>query len=320
MKLKEFLLANLWIRRPEYWLAEVPIVAVPVLLAAPGPRVFGGGFLWEGVALFFLLFHYGDIVNCLADRDRDAIYKTHLSRAVYTLGVRNVAAQTVGTALASLALAAHLAATSGRWTLLGLVVFGLFLGGAYSLPPVHFKSRGVGQLVCLWAVIFVVPMALAELFVSDRVSGGLLAVAVGYAALQMGAILVNTAEDYPEDLKFGIRTTIIALGLPRGIGLAAGLAAAGGACLLAALSWMARTRGLGVAGWAALAPLAASWLFVTVDLARLARQVASAPLEEGIARVKAMGRRVPVWVTLDAWATFAAAAVFFWLGGAGGRG
>jgi hypothetical protein len=43
----------------------------------------------------------------------------------------------------------------------------------------------------------------------------------------------------------------------------------------------------------------------------LSREVDAASLEDGIARVKAAGRKVPAWVTVVAWTSFAAVAVSF---------
>ena len=59
-------------------------------------------YFWEGIFVFFLLFAFGDMINCLADRDLDAIYKPHLSQAVYGLGVRFVTFQIVATAAVAL--------------------------------------------------------------------------------------------------------------------------------------------------------------------------------------------------------------------------
>ena len=67
------------IRRVEFALAEIPIIALPLVIAGASWSVLRTGALWEAVVLFFLLFNFGDMINCLADRDLDAIYKTHLA-------------------------------------------------------------------------------------------------------------------------------------------------------------------------------------------------------------------------------------------------
>ena len=50
-----------------------------------------------------------------AQRDLDAKYKPHLSRAVYNLGVPFVTLQVILTALAALAVAAHVSWMLDRW-------------------------------------------------------------------------------------------------------------------------------------------------------------------------------------------------------------
>src|SRR5688572_33201239 len=78
------------IRRVEFRIAEIPIVAIPLLILLHDTSPLKTFSLWEGIFIFFLLFAFGDMINCLADRDLDAVYKPHLSEAVYGLGVRFV--------------------------------------------------------------------------------------------------------------------------------------------------------------------------------------------------------------------------------------
>ena len=53
--------------------------------------------------------------------------------------------------------------------------------------------------------------------------------------MQTGVILVNTAEDYPEDRQMGVRTAILALGLWRGISAALVLTVVGSAGMIVSL-------------------------------------------------------------------------------------
>lgn len=306
-----FLADMLLIRRIEFRVAEIPILAIPVLLAARDGSPFRTFAFWEGVFLFFLLFAFGDMINCLADRDLDAIYKQHLSRAVYGLGVKFVTFQVVASAVVAVAVAAHLSWALGRWALFGLVLAGLALGAAYSVEPVRLKGRGLAQLFCLWLVIFVGPMVMAELFVGPRVEAGPLALAAAFGALQMGLILVNTAEDYPEDLEAGVNTVIVSLGLARGIGLAYGLALGGAAALLATLGALFRNEGVGASAWASLLPVAAACAYAVHGVGRVSRAVAGASEEDAVRAVKREAKRVPLWLTAVAWSTLVAATAFF---------
>jgi 4-hydroxybenzoate polyprenyltransferase len=295
------------IRRVEFRVAEIPILAIPVFLLVRDAAPFRTFAFWEGVFIFFLLFAFGDMVNCLADRDLDAVYKPHLSEAVYGLGVRFVTFQVCATAALALALSAHLSWLLHRWLLFALVVVGLALGAAYSVPPVRLKGRGLAQLVCLWLIIFVGPMLFVSLLVETFPPPALLALAAAYGTLQMGVILVNTAEDYPEDLAAGVRTTVVATGLRAGISLALALAAAGSAGLLATLSILFRQRQAG-AGWtAALLPAACAYAYVLCSIWRLRRALAGANLDDQIRRVKRAAKKVPLWVTVAAWSTLGVA-------------
>src|SRR6185503_21348195 len=102
------------IRRVEFRIAEIPILFIPLLLLLHDTAVLKTFALWEGIFVFFCLFAFGDMINCLADRDLDAVYKPHLSEAVYGLGVPFVTFQVVATAALAIALSVHLSYTFQR--------------------------------------------------------------------------------------------------------------------------------------------------------------------------------------------------------------
>jgi 4-hydroxybenzoate polyprenyltransferase len=311
MSVKRFLLYMLRIRRVEFRVAEIPILAIPVLLLIKDATPLKTFAFWEGIFIFFLLFAFGDMVNCLADRDLDAVYKPHLSEAVYGLGVRFVTFQVSATAALALVLSAHLSWLTGRWMLFVLVAIGLALGAAYSVPPVRLKGRGFAQLVCLWLIIFVGPMLFVALLVDAYPPPTLLVLAAAYGALQMGVILINTAEDYPEDLAAGVRTTVVAAGLSEGVTLALWLAALGSVGLLATLIVLFRQRQAGLAPMAALLPAACACVYVWASIWSLKRSVAGADLSDQIRTVKRAAKKVPLWVTVVAWSTLVAAYAFY---------
>src|SRR6266481_315895 len=308
----KFLIYMLRIRRIEFRVAEIPILAIPALLLIRDISIVKTFVFWEGILVFFFLFAFGDMINCLADRDLDAVYKPHLSEAVYGLGVKFVTFQVIASAVIALALAAHVSWQLDRWLLLPLVAVGVVLGAAYSVKPVQLKGRGLLQLFCLWMIIFVGPMLLIGLLVSAVPSMTLIIFAAAYGALQMGIILVNTAEDYPEDKNAGITTTIVALGLNRGISLAMWLTVFGAIGVLVNLALLFRRQM--EHGWPliALALVAAASAFVITGLVRLKRSIDRVDLGQSIKLVKKAGKLVPLWVTLVAWSTLAAAAVLFY--------
>jgi 4-hydroxybenzoate polyprenyltransferase len=311
MSIKRFLLYMLRIRRVEFRVAELPILAIPVFLLIKDATPFKTFAFWEGIFIFFLLFAFGDIVNCLADRDLDAVYKPHLSEAVYGLGVRFVTFQVWATAALALVLSAHLSWLTGRRSLFVLVAIGLALGAAYSVPPVRLKGRGFAQLVCLWLIIFVGPMLFVGLLVDAYPPPTLLVFAAAYGTLQMGVILINTAEDYPEDLAAGVRTTIVATGLRAGVSLAFALAAVGSIGLPVTLTVLFRQRQAGLLRMATLVPVACACAYVSGAIWKLRRAVAAADLAEQIRTVKRVARKVPLWVTVVAWSSLGAAYAFY---------
>jgi 4-hydroxybenzoate polyprenyltransferase len=310
-KLLHFLRDLLIIRRVEFRIAEIPIVAMPALLVNKDLAPLKTQSFWEGVLIFFFLFAFGDMINCLADRDLDAKYKPHLSRAVYNLGVPFVTFQIVLWAVLALALAAHVSWLLHRWQLLALTAVGLALGAAYSVAPFRLKGRGLAQLLCLWLIIFVGPMLMIATLFGTWPAPELVAFAMAYGAVQMGIILVNTAEDYPEDREAGVQTVIVSLGLARGIALASALATAGAIVMIVTLATLYWVRGMPLLRSVALLPAAAACLWLTNAIRRLSREVTTAPLDVGIARVKAAAKNVPAWVTVVAWTSFAAVLVLF---------
>jgi len=306
-----YLLYMLRIRRVEFRVAEIPILLIPILLLIHDTSPLKTFTFWEGVFIFFLLFAFGDMINCLADRDLDAVYKPHLSEAVYGLGVGFVTFQVIATAVVALIMTVHLSWLLDRWILLPLVAIGLVLGAAYSVKPIQFKGRGLAQLLCLWLIIFVGPMLFISLLVSTVPSVSVVAFAAAFGALQMGIILVNTAEDYPEDLEAGIRTTIVACGLHRGISLAFWLTAFGAMGVLATLGAIWQQRNVATIWTLALMPAALACVYVLTEVWRLKRTIAAQQLEAAIQTVKRAAKRVPIWLTIVAWTVLGAAFALF---------
>ncbi len=306
-----YLIYMLRIRRVEFRIAEIPILAIPLLILLRDTAPLKTFYLWEGIFIFFLLFAFGDMINCLADRDLDAVYKPHLSEAVYGLGVKFVTFQVIATAALALVLSFHLAWSLNRWLLFALVAIGLVLGAAYSVKPVQLKGRGLAQLICLWLIIFVGPMLFVSLLVDTFPSLSVMIFAAAYGTLQMGVILVNTAEDYPEDLSANITTSVVALGLHRGIALAFWLIVVGAVGVLATLVLMFWQTGSELMWALALAPVMVACFYVVTSVGGLQRLISGASLDDSIRSVKHAAKRVPLWVTIVAWSVLAATYALF---------
>jgi len=296
------------LRRPEFLEAEIPILAIPALLAAPDLAALATATMLDVFLLFFLWFHLGDLVNCLMDREVDVHRKTHLSEAVRTLGVRNVKAQIVATALASAAVAAHLVLALGRMDLAVLGVVGVGLAIQYTAPPIRMKSRGRWQIVAYMGLLFVFPMSFIEIAVAGHVSATGLLVSVAYAAMQSGILLVNNAEDLDEDEREGIYTASIALGARRAVRVGRAMAVGGGSALAIVLAATAGPWGLGAL------PLLMTTVATDRWLVRLQRRVDGAPEAEAREAIRAQGKHVPTRIESGAWAALFAAGVTFLLG------
>ena len=291
------------IRRMEFYVVELTIFGMPVLVAARSASDVFNLVVIEGLIMFFFIYAMGDIINCLVDRDLDATYKTRLSSGVYGLGVNTVRNIVIASGVISLVLAVHLSLVTGRWMILGLVLIGMFLGISDLVRPFFLSSHAAScTSVCLWLLLYFLPMLCASLFVQDTITWQIVALAAAYATVEMGIILVNTSEDLPEDRAEGVRTTTVALGLHRTIMLATAMVMVGGIGFI--LFWISFYRSIPAPTWSYLviAGLGIAWIWVLRSIWSLMRGVKNAKTEQSaIALVKACGMLVPVWATMVGW-------------------
>jgi 1,4-dihydroxy-2-naphthoate octaprenyltransferase len=307
-----YLIWSLRLRRVEYRIAELPIFLIPVLLTIDSAAAFGGAPFWQGLLIFFFLFAFGDLLNCLADRDLDAIYKPYLTEAVLGIGIGGVVGQAALSGVAALGLSIHLAWLLDRWVLPAIVAVGLFVAYAYSVEPLRLKGRGLAQLGFYWLGLFTGPMLFTAFLFTPRPAVSVVAACVFFGLMQTGAILINTAEDYPEDRQMGVRTVIVALGLNRGLTVAWVLAAAGASGLLTALVALYFANDLRPTLFLALVPLALAAVMACGAIFRLRRRISGLADPEAVAAVKRAARWTPVWITSLAVSSLLAALGFFW--------
>jgi 4-hydroxybenzoate polyprenyltransferase len=295
---------SITIRRPEFILPELPIVLIPALLMATSLSALVTWQFVTALILIYLCFNFVDLINCLADRDLDATYKTRLSSAVYRLGVNNVRWQMTVTCGVAVVLAIVLAVDTGHWDLIPLVVVELVWSAQYSVGPMHFKSRGLWQVLTVWGIIFALPMAIVARAFPDELSWQLLLLFAGFGAMQEGIILINTAEDMPEDEEAGLRTSALVMGLSRTVAVAATMVAIGGAvCVVSLIA-------IGDPSWG-LAVFALSISWVLWELVSTWLRVRGQPLDSGIAILRPRAGRVPLWLTVTAWGALFAAGFAF---------
>ncbi|MFG1780542.1 UbiA family prenyltransferase [Micromonospora sp. NPDC049051] len=289
------------IRRVEFLPVMLAIYAIPSLLSVDDIGTLASVHFALVIVMALSIMHFIDMTNAYADRDVDAVYKTWLSQAVYGLGLRNVRWQIAATGAGVLALATYFTFRTGHWDILPLVAFTLWIGAQYSIPPVHLKSSGVGQIPGLAAVLIWLPMLVVVRSVPGELSWPLLAVIVGFGLNQVGIVMVNTAEDWPEDAAFDIRTCVRALGLSRAMAVASGLIAVGGTTVCVSV------LAIGGFTWGAV-PMIAAIAFALVHVSGTWRGVRGKPLADALAFLRPRAKLVPLQVASTGWGTVIAAA------------
>ena len=301
-----YIIYSLRLRRVEYRVAELPIFFIPVLLTISESSQLASPVLWEGLVAFLFLFAFGDLLNCLADRDLDSIYKPHLTQAVDAIGTQGVIGQAIISALGALGFTSHIAWMTGRWALVPMAIIGLVVAWAYSVEPVRLKRRGAWQLLFYWLGLFLAPMTFAACLFANQPALEVLVVCAAFAFVQTGVILVNTAEDFPEDRQMNVRTAVIALGLRRGIYVASWLAAGGSVLLVTSLIWIVVSEPRSVWQMCTLLPLLAALVHCAASVGALSRAVGNKPEESAVQTVKLAAKRVPIWMTTVALSTLLA--------------
>ena len=308
-----YLRHSLRIRRIEYRIAELPLFTIPVLLTIRETHHLRSPVFWEGLIAFLFLFAFGDLLNCFADCELDRKHKPHLSESVDYLGKRGVLLQAVLSAVGALAFTLHVAWMTSRWLLPPMMAVGLLLAAAYSVEPLRLKKRGLWQLAFYWLGLFVAPMVFAACLFTQIPSLDVILVAVAFGCVQTGVLLVNTAEDYPEDLEMNVSTVIVHLGLRRGVQWGAVLALSGALLLLTAFVSLQVSR----QGWSVAvfwhAPLAVALVYCVVNVGCLSREIQRPNLTESraIEIVKRAATRVPIWMSSIAMASLISAIAVF---------
>jgi len=299
------------IRRKEFFVAELPIFLIPIFLSIAAPEDFLQPAFLIGLAAIFLLFNIGDMINCYADYELDAIYKSHLSNAVYELGKRNVLAQIVLSAILAVGLTVWVSVLSERLFLIPLTLVGIFVGLQYSIKPFKFKSGGISQLICLWGIIFFGPMIYVAVISNGFPSLMQLLLFAFYGFHQMGIIMLNTAEDYTEDLNAGLNTIIVALGLHRAMGFAWRLVTLSGIALqIVFLILFYESR---APFWIKLSVLifTACWLKIVFEYRNVLKKIVGLNEDEATKELKKNGMKVPEWLKFGAYAALLVVIVLF---------
>lgn len=241
--------------------------------------VLQGGLVW------YLSHLVGSQVNCLADVELDRREKPRLSAAVERIGSGRLGLVIVIESATAVALSAHMAATTGHRALPVLWLTGLALAAGYSLEPLRFKRRCWLNPGSLLLVLYALPMTFGYVALAPSPEGDAVGVLVATGLQMLAPILLNPAEDVDSDRAQGIKTPIVAYGLPVIALLAAATYATGTVASWWFFGQLADGRppfalaGLALAGLVQLSVLA--------DLARLAlasREADTATVRRLVAR------------------------------------
>lgn len=284
-------------RRPEFFRAEIPILLIPALLAAPSPSALLSLMFAEAVLLFFLLINVGDMINCLFDRDVDLHRKTHLAEAVARVGTRALLAQIVLSSFAAALIGLHLGVTLERSWLAPAGFVGALVAAGYTAPPLRLKSRGLVQLAAYIGLLFTGPMVMVAGVFLPWPSLTVVVFSLAFGTMQAGVLLVNNAEDLDEDEREGIRTAAVVLQAFGTIKLARVAAIAGALGCVAVVVVEFAHPAVAVC----VLPLLAGAAWNDRWLGRLLNTLA--PLDEAGRRaaIRAQSKHVPTRIEAGAW-------------------
>src|SRR5918995_4623342 len=293
-----YIRAFLVVRRVEFMVMGIPVIAISALLAASRPDdLMGDNAVRLGLlaAVWYLAYWICSQVNCIADYELDKRYKSRLPQAIDILkGPRTVWAMIAVEIVVASAIVVYLAITESRLGLVVLWVVGLFLVGAYSLEPLRFKRRGFLNLVTLALILYFLPALYIYYAMAPQIKILPLLALLGFSTQMIGLLLVNQMEDYHEDKQMNVLTSTVRWGLKKASSVALSFTAGMSVVLLIVFSMLARTpyACIGVAGM--LVAYAAT-LHYHFKLFQAATSWEVTHDKAAAQRVRQLAAQVPLW-------------------------
>ncbi len=157
------------------------------------------------LVLYFLLITFACNINCLFDVKIDRKYKHYMSDAVKTIGKKNVKILLVLEVIAIFIMIFMLIDIGHVITPI-LALSGLFFGYIYSADPIRVKKRGLWSPFPVLIGLYTLPVLGGWFIFQSGLTLYIVIFSIGYAFLNEGITLVNTCEDYREDMAEGIKT------------------------------------------------------------------------------------------------------------------
>ena len=208
------------ISRLEYTPAEAPALLVPLFL---GTATVAGllNLHWiEAVLAFILLYTSGFIINSYNDIEVDLRFKTRVASAAQRWGRKRLLQLFVVQITLAIVLVVHLSWILNAWFILGITLLGVFMATAYSIPPLHFKVRGIWHIISLSLSAFIIPFIFFFYVVMQTLTVPIVILLVGFAIAHYGIALANQTGDYLEDKAEGLTTPAVKWGLDNTLKLA----------------------------------------------------------------------------------------------------
>jgi 4-hydroxybenzoate polyprenyltransferase len=295
-----YLRAYLRTSRSEYLLAEIPGLLAVFFIGANSLARILSPLVWEGVAVFILLYFMGFIINAYTDQDIDrnyTIFKNKIPDAVTLIGRRNMQALIVAQIAGAFLLAGHISFVMGSWIPVALVAVGTFFGVGYSIPPLQFKVRGWLHAVSLIISAFLVPAIFLLYIIAGAIALAPIIIILGFSLMHYGIAFANQAIDYLEDKAGGVRSPPVRWGMENSLKVALATIAAGLAVEFAGLYWFVVPAGMSLLGITGLPlvmlmlPVLLAGYFIPVrGLYRMYRATLTRPIEEAVGYMKQICR------------------------------
>jgi len=296
MSFGSYVNAYLRTSRSEYLLAEIPGLLAIFFIGASSLSRLLAPVVWEGVAVFVLLYFMGFMINAYTDQEIDrkyTIFKNKIPDAVAQIGQRNMRALIAGQIAGAFAITAHISYVMGSWLPLALVAVGTFFGVGYSIPPFKFKVRGWLHAVSLTISAFLVPAIFILFTIAGTVAVAPLIIVLGFSILHYGIAFANQAIDYLEDKAEGVKSPPVRWGMENSLRIALVTIFIGMAVEFVGLYYFIAPGPAAVAGISGMPlvlimiPVLLVGYYIPVSgLYKMYRAVLSRPIEEAIGYMK----------------------------------
>jgi 4-hydroxybenzoate polyprenyltransferase len=245
------------------------------------------------IVLFYISITFACNINCYYDVDVDFLRKKGLYTAVSYFGKTWMRVIISLELIAAMVLAVYLG-WKGHFEVAILALFGIYLGWAYSSPPLRTKGKGAVGPIPVILGVYVLPIIAGHLMVDKELSILFILFVLGYAVMNLGINLVNTSEDFSEDRRLKIRTFAHAVGLRNTLNLAFNTMVLGGILALLCLMGIGMERMSQLTFASALAVLFLAFSCYTISITSLEIFLVGqeADLEKS---AKIHGKNMPKW-------------------------